>query len=51
MHRYIIHAGHQLNAKEFCYLRTVRVTAAINWNYWIIILFYNIGQMTDLILH
>ena len=27
--RYAIHAGHQLNAKEFRYLRTVRVTAAV----------------------
>ena len=29
--RYAIHAGHQLNAKEFRYLRTVRVTAAVYW--------------------
>jgi len=29
--RYAIHAGHQLNAKEFCYLRTVKVTAAVYW--------------------
>lgn len=27
--RYAIHAGRQLNVKEFCYLRTVRVTAAV----------------------
>jgi len=27
--RYAIHAGQQLTAKEFCYLRTVRVTAAV----------------------
>ena len=27
--RYAIHAGHQLNAKEFRYLWTVRVTAAV----------------------
>ena len=31
--RYAIHAGHQLNAKEFCYLRTVRVTAAVYWGF------------------
>jgi hypothetical protein len=30
--RYAIHAGHQLNAKEFRYLRTVRVTAAVYWD-------------------
>ena len=29
--RYAIHAGHQLNAKEFRYLWTVRVTAAVYW--------------------
>ena len=29
--RYAIHAGDQLNAKEFRYLRTVRVTAAVYW--------------------
>ena len=29
--RYAIHAGHQLNAKEFRYLRTVIVTAAVYW--------------------
>ena len=29
--RYAIHAGHQLSAKEFRYLRTVRVTAAVYW--------------------
>jgi len=45
VHRYIIHAGHQLNAKEFRYLRTVRVTAAINWNSWISFYWTNIGQM------
>jgi hypothetical protein len=28
-HHYAIHAGRQLNVKEFCYLRTVRVTAAV----------------------
>ena len=28
---YAIHAGHQLNAKEFRYLWTVRVTAAVYW--------------------
>ena len=31
--RYAIHAGHQLNAKEFRYLRTVRVTAAVYWGF------------------
>ena len=31
--RYAIHAGHQLNAKEFRYLRTVRVTAAVYWEF------------------
>lgn len=30
--RYAIHAGHQLNAKEFRYLWTVRITAAVYWN-------------------
>jgi len=29
--RYAIHAGQQLTAKEFRYLRTVRVTAAVYW--------------------
>ncbi len=29
--RYAIHAGHQSNAKEFRYLWTVRVTAAVYW--------------------
>ena len=29
--RYAIHAGHQLNAKEFRYLWTVRNTAAVYW--------------------
>ena len=31
--RYAIHAGHQLNAKEFRYLWTVRVTAAVYWDF------------------
>ena len=31
--RYAIHAGHQSNAKEFRYLRTVRVTAAVYWDF------------------
>ena len=31
--RYAIHAGHQLNAKEFRYLWTVRVTAAVYWGF------------------
>ena len=49
--RYIIHAGHQLSVEELCYLRTVRVTAAV---YQILlqkkcISVTNTGQMTDLI--
>ena len=32
--RYAIHAGHQLSAKEFCYLWTVRVTAAVYWGFY-----------------
>ena len=31
--RYAIHAGHQLNAKEFRYLWTVRITAAVYWGF------------------
>lgn len=30
--RSTIHAGHQLSAEEFRYLRTVRVTAAVYWS-------------------
>lgn len=32
--RYTIHARHQLCVKGFCYLRTVRVTAAICFSLW-----------------
>ena len=31
--RYAIHAGRNLPDKEFRYLRTVRVTAAVNWGF------------------
>jgi len=35
--RSTIHAGHQLSADKLRYLRTVRVTAAIDWGYLYII--------------
>jgi len=33
--RSILHAGRYLDDKEICYLRTVRITAAVDWSLYI----------------